>query len=103
MYRDSIGFSLLKLAIRQIVQNLIVWLLLHRDDGFVSSRVERLHVVILHFALQNLIEVQNRLVCVADLEILTDHPCGLHSHEKAILFLCSFFFGYDDLFLSLRS
>ena len=26
-----------------------VWLLLHRDDGFVPSRVERLHVVVLQF------------------------------------------------------
>ena len=56
--------------------------LLHRDDGFVSSRIERLYVAILHFELRNLIEVQDGFVCVADLEKLIDDQCDLPSREK---------------------
>ena len=55
-------------------------LLLHHDDGFIPSRVERIHVVVLQFVLQNfLIEVQVRFVHVADLTVLVDHPCDLPS------------------------
>ena len=69
----------------------VVWPRLHRDDGFVSSRDERVHVVILQFDLQNLIDVHNRLVCVADLDTLVDHPCDLPSLKKAFFLRCSFF------------
>ena len=51
------------------------------------------------FDLQNLIEDRDGLVCVADLEILTDHPCDLPSLEKAFLFLCSFFLDENPSFL----
>ena len=37
----------------------VVWLLLHRDDGFVPPRVEPLHAVILHFKLQNIVVMCN--------------------------------------------
>ena len=42
--------------------------------GFIPSRAERLYVVVLQFDLQNLIEVQDGFECVANLEILKDHP-----------------------------
>ena len=42
----------LKLTTRRMVPNLVVWLLLHHEHGFVPSRFERLHVVILSFDLQ---------------------------------------------------
>ena len=51
-----------------------VGLLLHRDDGFRPIAYERLCVVIPQFNLQNIIEVQDGFVHVADLEILMDHP-----------------------------
>ena len=53
-----------------ILQNFLVGLLLHHDCGFIPTRIERLYVVILQLALQNRIEVQHRLICVAELEIL---------------------------------
>ena len=58
-----------------ILQNLLLGLLLDRNDGFVQSCVERLHAVVLQFDLQNLIEVQDGSVCAANLEVLADHPC----------------------------
>ena len=101
-------FLLLKLTIIQIVYNFVVWLLLHRDDGLVPSRVERLHVAVLQFDLRNFIEVQDRFVSVADTEVLVDHQCDLNSCEKAFFFLCSFLFkkgsslevSVDDLLAS---
>ena len=72
------------------LQIVVVWRLLHRGDGFVSLRVERLHVVVLQFDLQNLIEVQDRFR-VADLEVLIDHQCEAPSRGKACFFLCRFF------------
>ena len=42
--------------------------------------------IVLQFDLQNLIQVQERVVRVADLEVLTDHPCDLRSREKAFSF-----------------
>ena len=36
-------------------------------------------------------------ICVADLEILIDHPCDLCSREKEF-FLCSFFLNEDSSF-----
>ena len=80
MYRDS---NLLKLLVKFLLQNFIVRLLLHRDDGFVPLRIERVSSVILQFDLRTIIEVQDGFVCVADLEIL---PVG------AFLFLRSLFF-----------
>ena len=77
-------------------QHLLVGLLLHREYGFTPSRVERLYFVILQFDLPNLIQVQDGLVHVADLEILVDHPCDLPSHEKAFLFVRSFFLNKDS-------
>ena len=65
-------------------------MLLHRAEGFVPSRVERLQVVTLQFDFQNLIEVQDGFVCFADLEILIDRPCDLPARERAFFFLCSF-------------
>ena len=41
----------------------------------------RLYGVIFQFDLHNFIEVQHGFVCVADLEILIDHPCDLPSRE----------------------
>ena len=46
--------------------------------------------------LQKLIEVQDRFVRVADLEILVDRPRDLPSREKAYSLLCSFFFTEDS-------
>ena len=68
-----------------ILQNFLVWLLLHRAHGSIPLRIERLYVVILRFDLQKLIEVQDGFVCVADLEIFIDHPCDFPSREKARL------------------
>ena len=68
----------------------LVGLLLQQDYGFIWSRDERLYVVILHFDPQNLIEVQDGFLCVANLEILIDYPCHLPSLEKAFFFLHSF-------------
>ena len=62
-----------------------------RDCGFMPSRLERLYVVILELDLQNLIDVPDGFVCVADLEIRLDHPCDLPSCEEAFFSLCSFF------------
>ena len=62
-------------------------MLLHRYDGFVQSRVEHLHVVVLQFDLQSFIEVQHRFIRVADLETLMDRPFNLPSREKAIIFV----------------
>ena len=70
---------------------------LHRDCGLIPPRVERLYVVIPQFDLQNLIEVQDGFVDVADLAILVDHPCDLSSREKAF-FLCIFFISGDSSF-----
>ena len=53
-------------------------LLLHRDDGFIPSRVEQRHVVVLHFDLQNFTDVQDIFVRVAEV----DHPCDLPSLRK---------------------
>ena len=50
-------------------------MLLPCDDGFVLSRVERLHVVVVQIDLQIFIDVQDRCVRVADLEVLVHHPC----------------------------
>ena len=95
---------MLKLTVLQMFQNVRVGLPLHRDYGFLPSRVERLYVVILQFDLQNLIEVQDGFVRVADLEILVDHPCDLPSREKVCLFVellveddSSFEVSVDDL------
>ena len=41
----------------------------------------------LPFDLQNFIEVQNRFVCVAHLELLIDHPCNMPSREKSFFSL----------------
>ena len=68
------------------IQNFLVGLPLHRGYGLIPPRVERLYVVILQFDLQNLIEVQDGFVDVADLAILVDHPCDLSSREKAFSF-----------------
>ena len=73
-------------------------LILHRGYGFIQSRVERLYVVLLKFGFQNLMEVQNGFVCVADLEILTDYPCDSPSREKAFSCLCSFFLDEESFF-----
>ena len=89
---------------------IVVGLLLHGDHGLIPSRTGRLYVGILQFDLQNLIEVQDRLACVADLEILVDHPYELSSREKACLFfrkVCmnedfSFEISVDDLLETLR-
>ena len=62
-------------------QHIVVWLLLHRDDGFVPSRVEQLNVIVLQFDLQKFIEVEERFVRVADLEVLIDHPSDVPSRE----------------------
>ena len=58
------------LTITQCFHNLVVWL-------FSSSP----------FDLQIFIGVQIRLICVADLEILVDHPCDLPSRENTFFFL----------------
>ena len=50
---------------KTMVQHFVVWLLLHRDGGFVPSRVERLHLVVLQFDLKLFIEFQDRCVRVA--------------------------------------
>ena len=42
-----------------------------------QSRVERLHVVTFQFDVDNLVDVQNRLICVDGLEIRVDHPSDL--------------------------
>ena len=83
-----------------IIQDFLDGSLLHRDYGFIPSRVERLYVDILQFDLQNLIEVPDGFVCVADLEILTDHPCDLVSRENAFFFLCSFLLYKDSFEIS---
>ena len=70
-----------------IFQIFIVWLCLLRDYGFIPSCVERLYVVVLQSHLQNLIEVQDGFDCVANLEILKDHPLDFPCHEKAIVFV----------------
>ena len=62
-------------------QHFVAWLLLHRDDGLVPSRVERLHIVVLQLDLRVFIEVQERFVRVAVLQVLVD-PCRLPSREK---------------------
>ena len=85
----------MKLPIKNI-QVFLVGLLLHRDYGFIPSRVEPLYVVIVQFDSQNLTEVQDGFVCVANLEILSSHPCG--SREKALFFLHSFFSSEDTCF-----
>ena len=53
--------------------------------GFIPSRIERLYVLILQFD-QNLTEVQDGFVRVADLELLIDHQSDLLSCEKAFSF-----------------
>ena len=50
------------------------------------------------FQLQNLIEVHDGFVSVADLEIFKDHPCDLVSREKASLFVWSYFLNEVSLF-----
>ena len=65
------------------IQNFVVGLLLPRDHGFIPSPIERLYVVLLQFDLENLIEVKNGFVRVADLEIPVDHRCDLPSREIA--------------------
>ena len=64
------------------------------DYGVIPPCIERLFVVILPFDLLNLMEVQG-FVCVADFEILADHPCDLLSRDHALFFLCSFFLNAD--------
>ena len=51
--------ELLQLTPFHFFRSFVVGVLLHRDDGFIPSRVERLYVVILQFDFQNLIEVQH--------------------------------------------
>ena len=63
----------------QIFQNNGVWLLLHHDDGFVPSRVEPLHIVVVQFDLQMFMEGHNKFARVADLKVLYDHPSDLPS------------------------
>ena len=46
----------------QSIHNFLVGLILHRDYRFIPSRIERLYVVVLHFDLQNRIEVQDAFV-----------------------------------------
>ena len=82
----------------KFLQVFFIVLILHRGYGFIQSRVERLYVVLLKFGFQNLMEVQNGFVCVADLEILTDHPCDSPSREKAFSCLCSFFLDEESSF-----
>ena len=82
----------------QSIHNFLVGLILHRDCRFIPSRIERLYVVVLHFDLQNRIEVQDAFVFAADLEILVDHPCDLPSREKAFLSLCSLFLSENSSF-----
>ena len=48
-----------------------------------SSRTERLYIVTLQVDLQQFIVVQDGFVCVADLELLIDHPPDLPCREKA--------------------
>ena len=62
---------------------------------FHPSCIERLYAVILKINLRNLIEVQDRFVCVAHLEILKHHPCDLPSRGKAVVFMCSFLLNED--------
>ena len=59
---------LLKLRTIHIFQNFLVGFLLYHDDVFIPSCIQWLHDVMLQFDLQNLIEIQNGFVCVADLE-----------------------------------
>ena len=73
-------------------------MLLHRDHGFIPSRIEQLHVVNLQFDLQNLIEVQHGFVRDADLEILIDRPCDLPSRGKPFSFLRSLILNEDSSF-----
>ena len=47
---------------------------------------------------KNLIDVQDKFVRVADLEVLVDRPCDLPSREKAFSLLCSFFLNEDSSF-----
>ena len=41
-------------------------------------------------------------VCVADLEILVDHPIHLPSRKKAFLFLCNFLLNEASSFEVIR-
>ena len=76
---------------------------------FIPSRFGRLYAGNLQFDL-HLIEVHDGFVCLADLEIFTDHPCDLLPREKAFLFLyifllnedSSFEFFFDDLLETTR-
>ena len=77
------------LTVFEILQNFVVRF--HRYDGSFPSRIERLYVVILQIDLQNLIEVQDGFVCVADLEIRVDHPFDLPSRENAFFIFFRFF------------
>ena len=43
-------------------------------------------------------EFQNGVICIADLEILKDHPCDLSSCERAFFLLCSFSLNEDSSF-----
>ena len=45
------ALAALELTIINNSQILVVWMLLDRDDGFVPSRAERLHAVVLQFDL----------------------------------------------------
>ena len=74
-----------------LFQHFLVGLFLHPDCGFSPSRVERLYVVILQLGLSTLIEVGYEFDCVADLEILTDHPCDLPSRENSLVFFAASF------------
>ena len=73
----------------------VVWLLLHRDYGLVPSRVERLHVVVPWFDLQNFIEVQDWFVRVDDLEVPKIIQATCLPVRKRF-FQCSFFFFNRD-------
>ena len=62
------------------------------------------NAVILQFDRQMFIELQHGFVCVADLQLLTDHPCDLPSRQTAFFFLVQLLLEWrllvsvDDLF-----
>ena len=71
---------------------------LHGDDDFVQSHVERLGDVTFQSDVDNLIDMQNRLICVDGLEIRVDHPCDLSVSETTHVCLWTLFINGNPKF-----
>ena len=60
---------------------------MHRTCGLVPLRVEGLHAVAPELNVQKVGGVQKCIVCIADLEMLADHPCELSLSQWSLTVL----------------